>query len=107
METKALSSNVTVEHEHRGRLTTSRILWDGEEVASGTALRSKADVVCDAVGEMIASGRAFQEFGRFLEQIGHESCVTKEEMRRALFVQRSFRETSNPLDSEIPEACHG
>ena len=76
---------IGVRFERHGRHTVALIVDDdGEEIifARGETLRSKADVACEEVGNMIALGRAFQAWGRQVEQWGHEHCVTKVEFAR-------------------------
>ena len=73
---------IKIEVETHGRTTVATVILDDVVLARGTALRSKADVACELVGEWIAAGRAIQAWGLQVEAAGHAACVTKEEADR-------------------------
>lgn len=50
----------------------------------GEAICRLDDAFNPKTGEMIASGRAIQDFGRQIEEVGHSRVVTLEELRRVV-----------------------
>jgi hypothetical protein len=71
----------------------------------GFARCTPDDVYSGEIGRNIALGRAIQDFGRKVEQKGHDACVTKDEFDRVIdLITSEVAETRSAFTASVLEA---